>query len=602
MRAGRKSRSGKGAFEIIEEVFHLLRTAPAGALAAYYVGTLPFVLALLYFWADMSKSAFAHARAAQGALFLTVLFVWMKAWHSVYARLLWGEVCGRPAPRLSFIRWARTAIRQTIVQSTGFLVLPAALLAAVPFAWTYALYQNMTVLDDGAPGSVRGLVGRSVELARPWQKQNLILIWALSPFLMVTAVVLYLVLMPLAAALTPAWTAGFLAFYSALYILLLMPLSPFGIVVAANIAAALLVAPGLLDVFLGIQTAAVTNWGSLLNSTFFAVVCALTYCCMDPLMKAAYVLRCFYAESIHTGEDLRVQLKRPKPNAAVFGALFAIGLLFCNFAVAQDSASSIPEIQNPKSKIQNETVVSPGDLSAALDRELQARRYAWRLPRVKPSEEEEGIVLAFLRDVGETLANWWRTAKEWLGKAADWLRRLFPASGGPSPARRLSSVGGILRLALYALLAALACAVVYMLWRVWQQRRLPSPRVAAEPVASAPDLDDEGTRADALPEGGWLALARDLAEQGDLRLALRAAFLASLAGLAEADLVHIARFKSNRDYQKELDRRAHAQPGVLDLFTQSTGIYERVWYGTHETTRDMLNRVLANQEQLRAHG
>ena len=121
-------------------------------------------------------------------------------------------------------------------------------------------------------------------------------------------------------------------------------------------------------------------------------------------------------------------------------------------------------------------------------------------------------------------------------------------------------------------------------------------------MAAAPDLEDEATGADALPEGGWLALARDLAEQGDLRLALRAAFLASLAALAEKGLVQIARFKSNRDYRDELARRAHAERAVFELFAQSTGIYERVWYGTHATTRDMLEHVLANQEQLRAHG
>ena len=597
MRARHKKRSGKGAFEIIEEVFYLLRAAPAGALAAYYVGTLPFVLGLLYFWADMSRSAFAHARAAQGAALLTVLFVWMKTWQTVYARRLWGEVCGRPAPRLSIPRLIRTALRQTIVQASGFILLPAAMLAALPFPWTYAVYQNMGVLDDGARGSVRGLVARAIELARPWQKQNLILIWALSPFLMLTAVMLFLVLMPIAQAMTPAWTAGVMALYGAIYILVVAPLSPFGVVVAVNIATAILIVPSLLNTFLGVQTAAVTSPGSIVNSTFFAVVCALTYCCMDPLMKAAYVLRCFYVESLHTGEDLRVQLQRSRTKAAALIALLAAGLFLTNPATAQQPPPpqthlSESKIQNPKSKI----------LSDALDRELQDRRYAWRLPRVMPSDEEEGPIRAFLRGVAETIGGWWRTVRGWLEKLGDWFDRLFPERGRPRAGRSLTSVAGILRVSLYALVAMLACAVAYMAWRVWQQRRQQALRVDAAPVAAAPDLEDEATGADALPEGGWLALARDLAEQGDLRLALRAAFLASLAALAEKGFVQIARFKSNRDYRDELARRAHAEPAVFDLFAQSTGIYERVWYGAHATTRDMLERVLANQEQLRAHG
>ena len=426
---------------------------------------------------------------------------------------------------------------------------------------------------------------------------------------MLTAVVLFLVLMPIAQALTPAWTAGVLALYGAIYILVVAPLSPFGVVVAVNIATAILIVPSLLNIFLGVQTAAVTSPGSMLNSTFFAVVCALTYCCMDPLMKAAYVLRCFYAESLHTGEDLRVQLERSRTRAAALLALFAAGLLLTNPAAAQQTPPPLQgdpppttSIQNPKSKIQNSSVVVPGDLSDALDRELQDRRYAWRLPRVMLSDEEEGPILAFLRGVAETIGGWWRTVRGWFEKLGDWLDRLFPNRGTPRAGRSLTSVAGILRVSLYALVAMLACAVAYMAWRVWQDRREQALRVDAAPVAAAPDLEDEATGPDALPEGGWLALARDLAEQGDLRLALRAAFLASLAALAEKGFVQIARFKSNRDYRDELARRAHAEPGVFDLFAQSTGIYERVWYGAHATTRDMLERVLTNQEQLRAHG
>jgi len=597
MRARHKKRPGQGALEMIEEVFHLLRVAPAGAVAAYYVGTLPFVLGLLYFWADMSKSAFAHIRAAQGAALLTVLFVWMKTWQTVYARQLWGELRGHIPPRWSLPRLIRTAVRQTIVQASGLILLPAALLAAVPFPWTYAMYQNTGVLDDGARGSVRGLVGRAVELARPWPKQNLILIWALSPFVMLTAVVLFLVLMPIAQALTPAWTAGVLVLYGAIYILVVMPLSPFGVVVAVNIATAILIVPSLLNTFLGVQTAAVTSPGSILNSTFFAVVCALTYCCMDPLMKAAYVLRCFYAESLHTGEDLRVQLKRSRTKAAALLALFVAGLLLANPATARQT----PPPQTPvlQSKTQH---LKSNILSEALDRELQDRRYAWRLPRVMASDEQEGPVAAFLRGVAETIGGWWQTVRGWLEKLGDWLDRLFPEQGAPRAGRSLTSVAGILRLSLYALVAMLVCAVAYMAWRVWQQRREHVLRVDAAPVAAAPDLEDEATGADALPVSGWLALAHDLAEHGNLRLALRAAFLASLAALAEKGFVQVARFKSNRDYRDELARRAHAEPAVFDLFAQSTGLYERVWYGAHATTRDMLDRVLANQEQLRAHG
>src|SRR5204862_2137983 len=63
-----KRRSDKSAFELIEEAVHLLRQSPSGVLATYYLGALPFVLALLFFWADMSRDAFAPRMLVGGAL------------------------------------------------------------------------------------------------------------------------------------------------------------------------------------------------------------------------------------------------------------------------------------------------------------------------------------------------------------------------------------------------------------------------------------------------------------------------------------------------------------------------------------------------------
>jgi hypothetical protein len=49
---------------------------------------------------------------------------------------------------------------------------------------------------------------------------------------------------------------------------------------------------------------------SMLNTTFFATMFGLTYLCLDPLIKACYVLRCFYGTSLRSGEDLKAELRR----------------------------------------------------------------------------------------------------------------------------------------------------------------------------------------------------------------------------------------------------------------------------------------------------
>ena len=77
-------------------------------------------------------------------------------------------------------------------------------------------------------------------------------------------------------------------------------------VVFINIATAILLAPYLAKMFLGIESVFARSVIASLNTTFLAVTAGLTYLVMNPLTKAVYLLRYFYAESIETGEDLRV--------------------------------------------------------------------------------------------------------------------------------------------------------------------------------------------------------------------------------------------------------------------------------------------------------
>jgi ABC-type multidrug transport system fused ATPase/permease subunit len=188
-------------------------------------------------------------------------------------------------------------------------------------------------------------------------------------------------------------------------------------------------------------------------------------------------------------------------------------------------------------------------------------------------------------------------ALHWVRSILDWLAdHMRPGGEDSAP---LSQIGLTLRLFLILLLAGLSAVVGVLLFRLWKQHQRHALDIAALAIQAQPDLANEETCAEQLPEEGWLALARELAEKGKLRLALRAAFLATLAHLAQMKWIRIARFKSNREYRNELRRHALAKPETVERFSQSVAVFERVWYGAHETTRDLLERVLANQEELR---
>ena len=124
--------------------------------------------------------------------------------------------------------------------------------------------------------------------------------------------------------------------------------------------------------------------------------------------------------------------------------------------------------------------------------------------------------------------------------------------------------------------------------------------MATEAISTAPNLEDDDVAPDQLPEDGWLTMARDLLARGEMRLALRAFYLASLAHLAQRNLISIARFKSNRDYERELGRRAHAIPVVMNTFSENVSIFDRIWYGMHEVNSALLDDFQRNVEKIKA--
>jgi len=186
--------------------------------------------------------------------------------------------------------------------------------------------------------------------------------------------------------------------------------------------------------------------------------------------------------------------------------------------------------------------------------------------------------------------------RDFLKEVVEWLIKFFKAK----PRKHSTGGSGVgwqatLQLLVYALVAAVLIAVSLLMYRLW---RKPLPKVTiAEAVA--PDLTDEDTTADELPEDEWLKLASELLGKGDARLALRALYLACLAHLGERELVTISRAKSNREYQRELKRRARALPDLHSAFDANVLAFERAWYGVHEVTCGICNEAEANLRRIR---
>jgi hypothetical protein len=546
-----RRQQGKGAIDLIEEATHLLRTAPAATLAAYYTGAIPFILGLLFFWADMSRSAFANQHLAESALGVGALFVWMKFWQAIFARRIRAHIAVEPPAQMNFRRVLNLMVAQTVLQPLGLFVIPLSMVPAIPFSWVYAFYQNVTALADGDDIGTSGLFKKSWRQATLWPRQN--------------------------------------------HLVLLIMLA-FGFYIFLNWATVCLTLPGLFKMLFGVESTFSKSPYAMLNTTFFAGMFSLTYLCVDPILKTIYSLRCFYGEALQTGEDLKAELKfcamAPQKLAAIFLILLAI---FVALPATAEEATA-PAIPPSDEKL------SPVDLDHAITRTIHEPKYTWRMPRDKIIEpdSDESVFAKFFEKIGIMLRQWVRTALEWLDR---WLQKFFHNRPNASSENSAAGYGWIMtvEILLYALVAGVLAALVIFLFRVWRGRRRTPPAVA-EAIFPLPDLADENIRADQLPEDGWTRLGRELLERGEYRLAMRAFYLASLAYLAGRNLISIARFKSNRDYERELTRRAHSFQNLLAVFGDNLLAFERVWYGTHEVNRELAGQFALSLEKLKAAG
>lgn len=526
-----QKRKGLSPIDLLEESVHLLRTAPSEILMCYYIGTLPFFLGFLYFWADMSASPFAARHVATASFTLTLAFIWMKCWQSIYASRLKARLAGESSSsQIPAQHFFRMIVVQTILQVYGFIVLPASMLVGA-VGWAYAFYQNVLVYGNGET-PLSEAARNSWDQAKLWPMQN----------------------------------------HQVLSILAL-----FGLFLFINVGSVMIMVPDLLKTLFGVETIFTRSGMGQLNSTFVAIGSCITFLCMDPLVKAMYVLRCFYGESIHSGADLKSELK--KSVAAILVVLF----LFL---------STAPSLQA------DSTSVEPEKLNKAVQEEIAKREYQWRLPRQeKDAKKENGMFADFMEGVLDWLQKKWEAIWTMWKRLREWYRKHFqpvdPNTGLPVPGKF-----GEERMLLYALGAIVVLALGLFLWKLWRKRNKSDEVIPAAPVFVVPDLRDENLVANQLPEEEWQILANELLAKGEVRLALRALYMAALAHLGKGGLITIARYKSNREYQKELHRRARDREPIVEAFAGNVTLFERSWYGEHEVTPEVLSQFNQNQQIL----
>lgn len=352
-----------------------------------------------------------------------------------------------------------------------------------------------------------------------------------------------------------------------------------GLVVFVNAFVILAAGPVLFRMFTGEESVFTRDPGGMVNGTLVTAAFVVTWLVMDPLLRAMFVIRCFRVDAIRTGVDLGAAIRRGTGVLAI--------LLLCAVAPLKGATQSVDA---PK-------------LDRSIHQVTHRPEFLWQEPRATEAGAPSNAFVRFTQDAVQFIGNMVHQAFEWLGAViraiVRWLLgqpRDLPDNGNGR--RGMPYAAPIL----FVLIALAAGAVIALLLRMRMERRRKARTAASVPVPEVLDLASDNVAPDQAPEDEWLAMAARLLDSGNLRLAMRAIYLAVLAGLGDAGLITIHRARSNMDYQRELARRARGNAKLLETFRGLVGVFERTWYGEHALSREDFDGFRASAVEMRARG
>jgi len=157
-----------------------------------------------------------------------------------------------------------------------------------------------------------------------------------------------------------------------------------------------------------------------------------------------------------------------------------------------------------------------------------------------------------------------------------WIQSLFPKPRVGSSAR-LDWLVFIVEVVIIGLAAAVLLYVAVILLRRFGRSRRPKVRKKKEArIVLGERLEPEATSTDLLSQ------AEALVRNGDIRGAIRKAYIALLVELGDRKLISLAQHKTNRDYLNSV----RSLPPLHSTMRGLTDIFERHWYGLEQATPD----------------
>jgi hypothetical protein len=558
--------------EALERGFALFQSTFARDAWRYYAGSAPLVICFIPMWVvdgqiRISGGALLVESALLAGAFL--LRAWMVAGYIQRVReRAFGVPISKPANAAAWL----AALGRLLAWKFSLTIAALATLPTVAGAsWFYSAceFSSLEAREDAAE---RHSVSGCLALASQWFGGGLLFL----------------------AMLVPLWIAVWLN----------------GLLLA-------LILPQLLHSIFGVNTVLSTQMGvrSLLQSSaFWLSLFAGAWLALDPIVKCTFIVVYQHLRSRRDGDDLRGLLaglprrqEKRAELAASAGAergvtigvlvLLAAMLLGVSQAASARAAQALPGQSSVETSADSGQPARVQKLRHALDQESQREIYQWHdAEHPSPPTWLDNL----LARISQAIEHAWDAFVNFLRNL--WPRGLTFPGNEKGNGWRMKDLR--LWVALVLALTLMAGAALF-----WLRRRREAAQVSL-PVAASPlpDLSDVTVAADR-SEDEWFALANRLENEGELRMALRAAYLGLLAGLARREWLTIRRDRTNREYLDEFTRRWRRRPQssaepraeIPEKLRGSLRLFDGVWYGSYVLTPAAVAAYLRNQRELLSH-
>lgn len=366
-----------------------------------------------------------------------------------------------------------------------------------------------------------------------------------------------------------------------------------GACVFVNLAIVALLLPPLLHALLGLGgTLGFTGTSLFLvrTSLFWFALAIATYLALEPVVICAMAISFQQLQAAREGLDLVAAVRRLDVSSSVKAKAATVAAIIVGLVALSPSLA----------RTQAPAKVNSAVLQRAIQQELNQPAYAWQHPAPPQKAGWLGSQLGrLMASALETLAAIGRAFARILKALAHWLSRwlnrspVLPAAGKNN--RRWER---------WELALALLCLLLLGGLMLARRRRATSDSATTRPQLAVVNVETAGP-ADQ-DEAEWFSLAARLQEGGQLRLALRAAFLGGLAGLGQRRVVTLRRDRTNREYFDEFSQRiallrSRTSPDELRRdFSENIRAFNEVWYGGRNVDGERLDLFITAQRRLLA--